>query len=158
MVQVIFFFFLILTFSFKVEVLSLFFLHKIRGRAKITIAIKFEVEHLPSNGATANVIHNDPDLHFQGHEFWNVNISKTVTASEKCFRYDFYRSWYMPSNGNTANGVLHDIYQYFQGQTFQVAILTVIGKLQALLLPWNSKSDIYHRMVLLPMLYSVTLT
>ena len=31
--------------------------------------------HLPSNGATANVVHHDLDLNFQGHEFFIVNIS-----------------------------------------------------------------------------------
>ena len=32
----------------------------------------------------ANVVHLDLDLHFQGHENWNVNISKMVRVSEKC--------------------------------------------------------------------------
>ena len=39
---------------------------------------------MPSNGATANVVHYDLDLYFEGHELLNVNISKTVRASEKC--------------------------------------------------------------------------
>ena len=59
--------------------------------ANITTAIRQEVRHLPLNGATANVVCYDPDLHFQGHKFkimnfwfWNVNISKTVRASENC--------------------------------------------------------------------------
>ena len=41
------------------------------------------VGNFPSNCATANVVYHDLDLYFQGHEFWNVNISKTVRASEK---------------------------------------------------------------------------
>ena len=32
---------------------------------------------------TANVVHHDVDLHFQAHEFSDVNISKTVRAREK---------------------------------------------------------------------------
>ena len=37
---------------------------------------------MPSNGDTANVVQHDLDLRFHGHEFCNVNISKT-RASEK---------------------------------------------------------------------------
>ena len=37
-----------------------------------------------SNGATANVVHHDFDLHFQVYKFLNVNISKMARASEKC--------------------------------------------------------------------------
>ena len=29
------------------------------------------------------------DLHFQGHEFWNVNISKMVRSSKKCLSMTF---------------------------------------------------------------------
>ena len=64
MAQVQFFYSLALTSIFKVKVLA------------------WEVEYLPSNGATANVVRHDRDLYFQGHEFLNVNISKTVRASE----------------------------------------------------------------------------
>ena len=39
--------------------------------------------YLPSSDATANVVSHDLYLHFQGHEFGNVNIFKTVRASEK---------------------------------------------------------------------------
>ena len=49
-------------------------------------AVRSEVRYLPSNGTTANVVNYDLDLHFQGHKFFNVNISKMVTASEKCSR------------------------------------------------------------------------
>ena len=51
-------------------------------RAIITTAIKFEVMYLLSNGAIANVVHRDLDQHIQGHKTWNVNILKTVIASE----------------------------------------------------------------------------
>ena len=37
--------------------------------ANFTIAIRKEVRYLPSNGATANVVHHDHDLHFQDHKF-----------------------------------------------------------------------------------------
>ena len=56
----------------------------VRDRAYVTIVIKYEVIYLPSNDTTANVKPHDLDLHFQGHEFRNVSISKTVRASEKC--------------------------------------------------------------------------
>ena len=49
-----------------------------------TISITSEVRYFPMNCATANAVHDDPDLHFRGHEFGNVNISKTVSANEKC--------------------------------------------------------------------------
>ena len=39
---------------------------------------------MPSNGASANVVHLDLDLNFQGHDFLNMNIEKTVRASETC--------------------------------------------------------------------------
>ena len=46
----------------------------VKDRANITIAIRYEVRYLPSNGAVANVEHRDFDLHLQGHEFLIVNI------------------------------------------------------------------------------------
>ena len=55
-------------------------------RAIVTIAIRYEVTNLPSNVATAKVVHYDLDLHFQGHKFSNVNISKMVRASEKLLK------------------------------------------------------------------------
>ena len=45
--------------------------------------------YLPSNGATTNVVHHDLDLHFQGHDFWNVNMWKMVRTSEKYSRVTF---------------------------------------------------------------------
>ena len=54
-----------------------------RDRSNITIAIRYEVSCLPTNGATANVVHHDLDLHFQGDKSWNVYILETVTASNK---------------------------------------------------------------------------
>ena len=53
----------------------------------------------------------------------NVNILKTVSASQKCSRTT-YRGWYLPSNETIVNTVLHDLDLNFQCQTFQVAILT----------------------------------
>ena len=40
-----------------------------RDRAYITIAIRYEVMYLPSNGAIANVIHYDLDPHFKVTKF-----------------------------------------------------------------------------------------
>ena len=53
----------------------------VRDRTNITIVIIYEVRYLPSNGATANVVYHDLDLHFPSHEFWNVNISQMVTVN-----------------------------------------------------------------------------
>ena len=47
------------------------------------------VRYLPWNDATANVVHRDFALYFQGLEFWNVNISKTVRAGEKYLSMTF---------------------------------------------------------------------
>ena len=38
---------------------------------------------------TANVVCHDLDLHFQGHKFGIVNISKTVRARKKMLKQDF---------------------------------------------------------------------
>ena len=45
--------------------------------------------YLPSNVVTASVIHHALYLHFYGYEFLNVNISKTMRASEKCSSMNF---------------------------------------------------------------------
>ena len=42
----------------------------VRDIANITIVVRYEVEHLTSNGATATVMHHGLDLYFQGHEIW----------------------------------------------------------------------------------------
>ena len=47
----------------------------------ITIANRYEVRYLPSYGATANAVHRDFCLHFQGHEISNVTMWKTVKAT-----------------------------------------------------------------------------
>ena len=52
--------------------------------ANITFVIRQEISYLLSNCTTAKVVRHDLDLHFQGHEFWKVNISKIVRANEKC--------------------------------------------------------------------------
>ena len=38
---------------------------------------------------TVNVVDHDLGLHFQGHTFFNGNISKMVRASEKCSSMTF---------------------------------------------------------------------
>ena len=50
--------------TFQVTILT----SKRSKNSNITIAIIKKVRYLPSNGTTANVIHPDLDLHFQGHE------------------------------------------------------------------------------------------
>ena len=44
---------------------------------------------MPLNGANVNIVHHDLSLHFHSLEFLNVNISKTVRASEKCSNMTF---------------------------------------------------------------------
>ena len=51
-----------------------------RDRVNITIAVRFEVVHLPPNSGIVNVVHHDLDLHFQGRQFVNGNFSETVRA------------------------------------------------------------------------------
>ena len=53
-----------------------------RDRANITIANQYEVMYLPSNGAIANIVHRDLDLHFQCHKISNANIWKSVRTSK----------------------------------------------------------------------------
>ena len=48
----------------------------VTDRIHITIAIKYEVMYLPSNGTIVNVVHHDINLHFQGHKISSVNIMK----------------------------------------------------------------------------------
>ena len=91
--QVPFFSSLIFTVIFKIKLchfISCAIISQMaRDSAYITIAIRQEAMYLPSNGATANVVYHDLDLHSQEHEFWNVNISKMVRASEKCSSVTF---------------------------------------------------------------------
>ena len=53
-----------------------------RDRPNVTIAMRSKVKYLPLNGTTVNVVRHNLDFRFQGHKFWNVNILKTVSASE----------------------------------------------------------------------------
>ena len=55
---------------------------------KNTLEKCHHIESLVSNGASANVVRY---LHFKDHEFWNVNISKTVTAVAKCVIWLLHR-------------------------------------------------------------------
>ena len=75
---------------------------------------------LSSNDVTANVVFYELDLHFQGDEFRNLNISKTMRACKKMLKYDFYRGWYLPSNGTIANVVLRDLDLHFKVKDFIV--------------------------------------
>ena len=53
-----------------------------RDRRNIIIAIGQEDRHLPPNGVNANIERHGLDLHFQGHEFSNVNISQAARDRE----------------------------------------------------------------------------
>ena len=95
-----------------------------RDRSTITIAIRLEVWYSPSNSTIVNVVRRDIDLYFQGHEFWNVNISKMVRVNEQMIKYNFHGCSYLPSNGAIANDVVHGLDLNFPGQNFPAAILT----------------------------------
>ena len=77
---------------------------------------------MPSNGATTNVVRRDLDLHFQGHEFSNLNISKTVRASEKCSSTIFID---VDISHPFVNVVLHDLDLHFQDQPFSCYALAI---------------------------------
>ena len=81
--------------------------------------------------------------------------TKTARASEKKIWYDFYRD--LPSNETTTNVVLCDIDLHFEGQTFQVVILTSLGKCQYYYCH-ELGSHICHEMAPLPMLHIMTVT
>ena len=70
----------------------------------------------------ANVVHHDLDLHFQGHDIWNVNISKTVRASEKCSIMTFIEVDICDRIGPLFNAVLRDLELSFRGRTFHTLI------------------------------------
>ena len=54
-----------------------------------TVAIRQEVTSLQSNEDTANLVGYKFYVHFQGYEFWNMNISKTVIDNKKYWRMAF---------------------------------------------------------------------
>ena len=97
--------------------------------------------------------------YFSGHKFWNVIISKMVSASEKCSSMTFIEIYNLPSNGTIVNLVLRDLDLNLHSQTFRVAILTSKRwRMQTLLLPSDRKSGICHRMAPLRILYILTFT
>ena len=116
-------------------------------RANITIAIRWEVRYLPSNGATANVGHHDFDKHFQDHEFLNVNSSKTVRAKEKFPNSTFIEVNIYQRMEPLQNVVYRDFDLNFQGSTFQVTILTIIARNANITIASDRKSIISLRMV-----------
>ena len=106
-----------------------------------TLILPSDRKYLQANGITANVVHHDLDLYFKGHEFWNVNISKTVRASKKYSRMTFievdicHRIWLLRMlNSMTLTWI------------FMVKLFTQLfwrgWKKQTLLLPWDRKSCI----------------
>ena len=48
------------------------------------------IRYLPSNGATANVVHHGLDLYFQGHKFLNVNRELAKIVSRSIFAIDWH--------------------------------------------------------------------
>ena len=48
----------------------------------MTIAMRLKSMYLSSNGATANVVHHDLELDFQGNDFLIVNISTYQQMSQ----------------------------------------------------------------------------
>ena len=87
----------------------------------------------------------------------NVMSHKSKELAQKWSLW-LLRGWYSPSNSITANVVLNDLDLHFQRQTFQLAILTMIGwKMQTLLLLSNRKPGICYRMKPLRTLYIMKL-
>ena len=87
-VQVPCFYSVTLTFIFKAKYcwqFSCFVIisQTVRDRANITVAVRQEIIYSLSNGPAASVVRHDLDLYFQGHGFWNLNISQTVRDSTK---------------------------------------------------------------------------
>ena len=106
---------------------------------------------MPSNGATSNVVHRDLGLYSQGHEFWNVNISKTVRASEQCSGETFIVV-------DICNRMIPFPMLYSVSlTTFSRSSFSNDYLMQTLLLP-SDKLDIWYRMAPLRMLSIVTLT
>ena len=93
-----------------------------RVEANITIAIREEVRYLPSTGANVNVTRHDLDPHFQGHEFWHVNISKTVRASAKCPVLLLYSFIFAMRQHKSNFYLLTDFGLNFQGHKFETFI------------------------------------
>ena len=135
-------FFNSLTFIFKVRVLAFFLICKYLVNSERSK--KYYYFHLIGSWTFASEWHHIKcsmtclDLHFQDHEFWNVNISKVVRAGEKCSRMTLtevdichrmgqLRMLYsvtlnMTLNGATANVVRDNLFLHFQGHDFEMWI------------------------------------
>ena len=77
---------------------------------------------MPSNAATANVVHHDLDLHCQikNCEMWISR--KRWELEKKMLKYEFYKGWHLPSNGAFMNDILCDLDLHFQGQKCETLI------------------------------------
>ena len=110
-------------FIFKVKVLVFFLIWECftKGERQNTLLKYYHQKfgYLPLNGATANVLDHDLDLHFQGHEFRNANISKMVRVNKKWSSMTFIEIIFVM----LVNVVLCDLDLNFRFQTFQIAIL-----------------------------------
>ena len=78
-----------------------------------------------------HVVHHGPDLHFQRHKCWNVNILKNVRVSKNA-QERLYRGWYFQSNETIVNVVLRELDLNFQCSGFQVAILARLNNIQTM--------------------------
>ena len=65
------------------------------------------------------VVDNKIGIHFQGDEFRNVNILKTVRPGEKWSIMTLQRLIFQ-TNGMILNVILHGLGLHFQGQTFSL--------------------------------------
>ena len=125
--------------------------------ANRTIAIRLEVMYLPSNGVITNVVHYDFNLHFQGHEIWNVNISKTVKARQNA---QYWLEVYIRHRIETiTNFVLrHREPLVSRLQIWNVNIYETMSDVVKMRHMTFTEVDIRHRMTPLLKLHSVTLT
>ena len=64
------------------------------------------------------MVHHDLDLYFEGHEFGNMNISKTVTVSENA-QVRLYIDLYLPLNRSIASVVLRGLDLNFKVKLFK---------------------------------------
>ena len=81
---------------------------------------------LQSNGATANAVHHDIDLHFKVMKF-ELWISRKRWKLTKHAQVWLYTGCYFPSNGTIANVVLRGFDLFFQGHILNANISEMVN-------------------------------
>ena len=70
------------TYVLKIKLFKWLFRQVQAEKYNIYIFIRKDVRYLPTNDIIANVVHQDLNLHFEGHKFRNVSTLKAVRSSE----------------------------------------------------------------------------